>query len=506
MIWLLIILLYIYIFGYSLLYKIVFFVLKTYHKLKPAKTRKNNFLEKIPVSTIYFIQTQNMVLIQCVNNQNNKEYCNKHNIDYIIHKGNMFQSIDYILNNSTYIIYMKEPMNIIDHKKSFTRIIKCSGDVDLILCRDKNKKDINLNVIIFRRSEWTQYKLRQLYWTPNIDSELVLDQIYTDYTPLMSVKSINKGLPYKLCNICVYNEHAFNSESSSFIQNHLNYFSILDYVYPWSKIPNYDEVSIDFKIVTPKHNNNNNNNNNSNKIPKNIFQTMETRLLPCQMIDDMVKWQKLNPGYKYMYFTSLDCVNFISKYFPDRVVKTYDKLLPGAYKADLWRCCVLYIHGGVYIDSRVIPLVSLDNIIDSDDKFIIPTERIPCWLWNGFICSTPNNRVLKYIIDYICDAVHTGYYGTNTLDITGPSCVGKMMNKYLFKPENSIFIPGKKQFGVKILSLSILSNPWIKYNGCNIMRTRSANPVTEDCFRSISGREKYGSAWWNKRVYKNKLI
>ena len=498
MIWLVMILLYIYLFGYIILYKIIFFVIKTYHKLKHVKIRKNKFIKQIPVSPICFTQTYNMVLIQDINNENNRNYCNKHNIDYILHKGNMFQSIDYIFNNSSYkyIIYMKECMNIIDHKKSFTRIIQCSGDVDLILCRDKNKTDINLNVIIFRKSEWTLYKLRQLYWTDNVDTALVLDQIYTDYIPLMSIKSVNKGLPYKLCNICIFNEHAFNSESSSFIQNHLNYFSIFDYVYPWSKINNYNEVIIYPHIITPT----------SNKIPKNIFQTMETSLLPSQMIDDMRKWQKLNPTYQYKYFTSLDRVNFISKHFSDRVIQAYDKLLPGAYKVDLWRCCVLYIHGGVYVDSRAVPLVSLDNIIDSTDKFIIPTDRLPCWLWNGFICSTPNHLLLKYIINYICDAVQKDYYGTNTLDITGPSCVGKMMNKYLFKPENSIFIPGKKKFDIKILSLSILSNLCVKYNGYNIIRTRSVNGITEDNFRYISGTEKYGSAWWNKRVYKNKLL
>lgn len=500
MILLIIILLYIYLFGYLVLYKIIFFVLKTYHRLKDVKIRKNKFIQTIPVSHISFTQTYNMVIIQDVNNKNNRKYCNKHNIDYILHKGNMFQNIDYIFNNSTYkyIIYMKDSMNIIDHKKSFIRIIQCAGDVDLILCRDKNKKDINLNVIIFRKSEWSIYKLRQLYWTTNINTDLVLDQIYTNYIPLMSIKSVDEGLPYKLCNICVFNEHAFNSESSSFIQNHLNYFSIFDYVYPWYKIRNYDEISIYPQIITTP--------TSSNKIPKNIFQTMETSLLPSQMLDEMVKWQKLNPNYQYKYFTSLERVDFISKHFSENVIQTYDKLLPGAYKVDLWRCCVLYIYGGVYVDSRAVPLVSLDNIIDSNDKFIIPTDKLPCWLWNGFICSTPKHRLLKYIIDYICDNVQKNSYCTNTLDITGPSCVGKMMNKYLFKPENSIFIPGKKKFDIKILSLSIFSNLYVKYNGYNIIRTRAFNGITEDNFRYISGTEKYGSAWWNKRIYKNKLL
>ena len=44
---------------------------------------------------------------------------------------------------------------------------------------------------------------------------------------------------------------------------------------------------------------------------------------------------------KIVYFNDRACKNFIKQYFGPNIVKAYNKLIPGAYKADLWRYCVL---------------------------------------------------------------------------------------------------------------------------------------------------------------------
>jgi mannosyltransferase OCH1-like enzyme len=52
-----------------------------------------------------------------------------------------------------------------------------------------------------------------------------------------------------------------------------------------------------------------------------------------------------NPEFTHYLYDNQMCRDFIIKHFNDDVVYTYDKLRPGAYKADLWRYRVLYIHG-----------------------------------------------------------------------------------------------------------------------------------------------------------------
>jgi hypothetical protein len=97
-------------------------------------------------------------------------------------------------------------------------------------------------------------------------------------------------------------------------------------------------------------------------------------------------------------------------------------------------------------------------------------------------------------------------YGTNSLDVTGPSCVGKMVNKYLLRDQNSMFVPGDKKFGLKILSLTFWSNPYITYKGCKLIKTKTENGISERKFCYMSGKEKYTTAWCNKRIYKNKIL
>ena len=51
-------------------------------------------------------------------------------------------------------------------------------------------------------------------------------------------------------------------------------------------------------------------------------------------------------------FNDADCRAFIAREFPDDVLYAYDRLIPTAFKADLWRYCVLYKYGGVYLDIK----------------------------------------------------------------------------------------------------------------------------------------------------------
>ena len=46
------------------------------------------------------------------------------------------------------------------------------------------------------------------------------------------------------------------------------------------------------------------------------------------------------------------CREFIKNNFDLDILNAYDILKPGAFKADLWRCCILYIYGGIYLDIK----------------------------------------------------------------------------------------------------------------------------------------------------------
>ena len=51
--------------------------------------------------------------------------------------------------------------------------------------------------------------------------------------------------------------------------------------------------------------------------------------------------KKTNPIFEHHLFDDNDCREFIKNNFPEVVLQAYDGLIPGAYKADLWRYCIL---------------------------------------------------------------------------------------------------------------------------------------------------------------------
>ena len=51
-------------------------------------------------------------------------------------------------------------------------------------------------------------------------------------------------------------------------------------------------------------------------------------------------------------FNDDSCRDFLAITFPPDVVYAYDELIPSAFRADLWRYCILYMFGGVYMDIK----------------------------------------------------------------------------------------------------------------------------------------------------------
>jgi len=58
------------------------------------------------------------------------------------------------------------------------------------------------------------------------------------------------------------------------------------------------------------------------------------------------------------------------------VKEAYDALIPGAFKADLFRYCVLFIYGGVYADIDVMLTSKLEMAIDDDVGFMVPLDKV----------------------------------------------------------------------------------------------------------------------------------
>jgi len=199
--------------------------------------------------------------------------------------------------------------------------------------------------------------------------------------------------------------------------------------------------------------------NKKTLIPKVIYQTYKDYNVPNGMREAINSWRNNNPDYEHYFYSDKDCIDFIEKNFEPNVLDAYLALIPGAFKADLWRCCILYIKGGVYVDSDMICLNSLNEFIDEDDTFISARDdpMSKSFIYNAFMASVPHHAFIKQQIDSIVDNANKKrqcYY----LDIAGPGLLGKSINKVCRREENSEFNLGKSNLNG--FDLKLLEHNW----------------------------------------------
>ena len=170
--------------------------------------------------------------------------------------------------------------------------------------------------------------------------------------------------------------------------------------------------------------------NNDSIIPKQVFLTWQTKDLPPKMAKSVEKLKSENPEFDYHLYDEPERRNFIVKNFENDVVKAYDALIPGAYKADLWRYCVLYKLGGIYLDIKFYTVNGF-KLIDMTDKeyFIRDIEPSGSGVINGLIVAKPGNQKLMNCINAIVKNVKNKYYGNSPLEPTGPLLLVKQFNE-----------------------------------------------------------------------------
>lgn len=232
--------------------------------------------------------------------------------------------------------------------------------------------------------------------------------------------------------------------------------------------------------------------NNTSVIPKNIFQTWKTLNLPPKMKECVEKLKRDNPEFTYYLFDDKMCVNFIKKHFDKSVLCAYNKIIPTAYKADLFRYCVLYKMGGIYLDIKYecIGDFRLTQLTNSE-YFVKDIETSGGGIYNGFMVCKPKNKILHKAIYKIVDHANTGYYGLNSLSPTGPL----LLKTYFSQDE---------LYNLK-LSLKISKNKQLYiYNEDKAIMVSYADYRVEQL--KTETIPHYGILWNQKRIYNANMI
>jgi mannosyltransferase OCH1-like enzyme len=108
-------------------------------------------------------------------------------------------------------------------------------------------------------------------------------------------------------------------------------------------------------------------------------------------------------GFNIQIYDDKMCQDFIEKYFGHQALKIFNNFKKGAFKADFWRYCILYIHGGLYFDIKTNFQVPIKDIFDltKPDTWYTVIGHDKKSIYNGIIVTPPGNPIIFESIKYI---------------------------------------------------------------------------------------------------------
>ena len=168
-------------------------------------------------------------------------------------------------------------------------------------------------------------------------------------------------------------------------------------------------------------------------IPLDIYQTWGTKELPEKMRKRVELLKTQNPVFKHHLYDDNDCREFIKTHFRPDVLHAYDHLIPGAYKADLWRYCVLFIKGGIYLDIKFSCINGFKLIALTEQEHFVKDRPVNS-IYNALMACKRGNPLLLMAIRQIVANVKHKYYGKTTLSPTGPEMLGLLVLKNKVRP------------------------------------------------------------------------
>jgi mannosyltransferase OCH1-like enzyme len=228
-------------------------------------------------------------------------------------------------------------------------------------------------------------------------------------------------------------------------------------------------------------------------IPLNIFQTWHTKEMPTKMLDTVELLKRQNPEFKHYLYDDDECREFIKENFPEEVLNAYNSLIPLAYKADLWRYCILYKEGGIYLDVKYLPYNEFKFInLTEKEHFVLDLPSCNTGvsgIYNALMVCLPGNKILLEAINQIVENVANNYYGKCWLEPTGPLLLSKYFSDTY-----------KKSLELKHnhLSLNDQDDKVITYNAYNILKVYKGYFNERNQNSEI---EHYADLWKEKRIY-----
>lgn len=239
------------------------------------------------------------------------------------------------------------------------------------------------------------------------------------------------------------------------------------------------------------------------KIPSIIHMSFYTSSVQLPILKAVYNTIQCHPNYDFNFYDDISCRQMLKQHFPPNVLQAYDDLVPGAYKCDLWRICVLYIYGGLYVDMRYCPLVNFDDYIDIDTDYFCVNDVQLGHIHNAVIAVVPKYPLFMDYINHIVENIEKRRYGKTTLDITGPGALGKVLFDKLGGNKRLLATMNTKYGKIQSINFNLATFTHETHAGETIGIVKMPGCRDNKSFYAITGKKDYGTLWKERKVYKS---
>ena len=174
-------------------------------------------------------------------------------------------------------------------------------------------------------------------------------------------------------------------------------------------------------------------------IPKNIFISLTNKEIlndDTNKVSNIIKKTiKDFPEYNVKIYDDDESYELVKSFGDSLLTICYNEIIPAAYKCDIFRLVFLYMYGGIYLDAGMsIFNVNKVNTLIESNEMILCKDREGVFgdndIYNTFMVSVKENPFIMRAINKIKKNILNFKYGNNMLDITGPTCLGKIYKEY----------------------------------------------------------------------------
>ena len=158
-------------------------------------------------------------------------------------------------------------------------------------------------------------------------------------------------------------------------------------------------------------------------IPLKLHLFWHDKQLPPKMKENVELLKRTNPEFEVVVYDAEMAREYIKTHFSGvdggDVLHAYDTLIPISFKSDLFRFCVVYKEGGVYLDIKFEPINGFKLLHFAKYQEVWASEMANI-ASTGIFFSVPGNPILLRAIEMIKYNVANRRMGKWPSSVTGP--------------------------------------------------------------------------------------